>query len=453
MKTEFAYSLEQLQQLAEDTLLLAKRRGADEVTLQVSEHVGLNVNVRHGQAEQSEYAHDKHLSIGVRVNGSMGAASTSDLLSVSIEQTLNAALDFARYTSPDPFAGLPDKAWLATSFRNLEVFHPWALSMAQATEIAQECESKALAVDKRLSNSDGCSLSTGSGQGVLANSLGFNHGLRSSHHSLSCAVIAENDEGMQRDGWYEESREPILSKTLDDIAQESAMRTLRRLSPRRIATGKFPVIFDATVAPSLIHALVRSVSGGALYRQASFMLDSLGKKVLPDFLSIHEDPFIAKGLASKPYDDEGVSVMARDWINRGVLQGYFLSCYSARKLNMTSTGHAGGAHNLRVVDHRHQEKSDPMYTLSAMIKAVGKGLLVTELMGQGVNGITGDYSRGAVGFWIEQGEIAYPVEEVTIAGNVKTMLTQVEGMSSDTLLRGGIDCGALWISEMTVAGA
>lgn len=456
MKTEFAYTIEQLQQLAEETVRAARAQGADEASVHLAEHIGLNVNVRHAQAEQSEYAHDKHLTLSVRLQGKMGTASTSDLLPKSIQTTLAAALDFARYTSPDPFAGLPDADWLAKDARELDVFHPWALSMAEATELAQKCEALALDYDPRLTNSDGCSLSTGMGQSVLAHSLGFNQGLRSSHHSLGCALIAENQAGMQRDGWYEDSREPLLGVMFDRVAQQSAERTLRRLSPRRVATGKFPVIFDASMTPSLIQALVRAVSGGALYRQASFMLDSLGKKVLPEFLTIQEDPFIMKGLASKPFDEEGVRVSQRDWIDRGVMSGYFLSSYSARKLGMKSTGHAGGAHNLRLIDHRQQNRQgapDPAYTQQALIKNIKQGMLVTELMGQGVNGLTGDYSRGAVGFWIENGEIAYPVEEVTIAGNLKTMFTQIEAMSSDTLTRGGMECGALWLNELTIAGA
>lgn len=443
----FAYSMTALKTIAEETLKRARARGAEEATVSASEHIGLSVNVRHGIAEQSEYAHDKQLSISVRCANQMGTASTSDLHPSSIDMALSAALDFARYTSPDPFAQLPDADWLATTIRPLDIFHPWSLDMQSATALAKDCEARTLAQDARLTNSEGCALSTGMGQSVLAHSHGFLQGIESSHHSIGCAVIAENAQGMQRDGWFEDSREPLGVAAINRVVEKTVGRTLRRLSPRRAPTTKAPVIFDETCAPSLIHALVRAVSGGALYRRASFMLDSLGKKVLPDFISIDEDPFIAKAIASKPFDDEGVAVSARSWITRGVLNGYFLSSYSARKLGMKSTGHAGGAHNLRVIDHLH-----PQLSLTQMIGNLRQGLWVTELMGQGVNSVTGDYSRGAVGFWIENGQIAYPVEELTIAGNVKQMLLGIGAVSHPPLIRGGMECGAILIDEMTIAG-
>lgn len=448
LSKNFSISLEQLTALAGETVAKALELGAHEVSVNLNEAIGLSVSVRGGNPEQAEYSHDKALTIALSVNHQNGSAGTSDLSKNAILETINAALNFAKYTSADEFSALPEKKYLAdvSKFHELDLFYPWELSMPEATAQCCKYEEYALKQDPRIIQSEGFQLSTSISQGVFANSLGLNFGLTSSYHNISGTLIGSAGEGMQRDGWYEESRKPLNEVQWQSVADIAVERTLRRLKPQRIPTGKMPVIFEANLASSIISLLVGAVSGSALYRKSTFLLDSLGTKVLPEFINIYEDPFVKQGFASKNCDGEGVAVSARKWIDKGVLQGYFLSSYSARKLNMQSTGNAGGAHNLLV--------SDNMFSGSTqeLINKMGRGLLVTETMGHGVNMITGDYSVGAVGFWVEGGEIKYPVEEITIAGNLKSMFAGIGGVSSDQLTRSGITCGAILIDEMTIAG-
>lgn len=442
----FSYSADELKNLARETVKSALKQGADEATVNISEGIGLAVNVRAGAAEQSEYSHSKGLSISLAINKKNGSASSSDLTPAAISKAIRAALDFAKYTSSDEFSGLPEKKLLATKFQDLDLFHPWDLSMAQATEICTEYEALAIKQDKRIKQIEGFQLSSSIGQSVLANSLDFVTDEKSSHHNISCAVIASDEQGMQRDYWYTDSRLAIPTVQFKSTALKAVSRTLCRLSPRKFATGKFPVIFDESIAASLFRTLVQAVSGGNLYRKSSFLLDSIGKVVLPKQINIFEDPFIKQAIASKNCDAEGVAVNSRKWVDSGVLQGYFLSCYSGRKLKMPSTGNAGGAHNLEVLDNKFCGSQ------TDLIKSISNGILITETLGHGINMVTGDYSVGACGFAIQNGELQYPVEEITIAGNLNEMFLGIEGISSDGIYRGGIKCGSVLINSLTIAG-
>ncbi|MFM2396881.1 MAG: hypothetical protein RLZZ144_131, partial [Pseudomonadota bacterium] len=370
--------------------------------------------------------------------------STSDFSPQAVRDTVDAALNIARYTASDPCAGLPEQSLLATEFPDLDLYHPWEINVEQAIDLANDCEQAAFATDKRIKNSEGASVSVHEAQFVFANSLGFVGGYPTSRHSVSCAVIAGKGEAMQRDYWYSVARNASEILRVEDIGRVAAERAVRRLKGRKLSTRQCPVLFEAPIAASLIGHFVSAVSGGNLYRKSSFLLDQLGQPVFSKNIRIDDVPDIPRGLASGVFDDEGVKAQRRTIVEEGVLNGYFLGSYSARKLGLTTTGNAGGSHNLIV-------KSDDI-DLNGLLKKMGKGLLVTELLGHGINPVTGDYSRGAAGFWVENGEVQYPVEEFTIAGNLKEMYRQIVAVGNDVLAQGSRQCGSILVENMTIAG-
>ena len=448
----FAFRRDQFQQIVEDTLTLAKQLGASDAGAEVSEGVGLSVSVRKGELENVERNRDKSLGVSVYLGQRRGNASTSDFSPAALRQTVQAAYDIARFTAEDPAAGLPDGDDLATAAevaRDLDLFHPWAVDAAAAAEIARRCEDAAMAVDKRITNSEGAGVSAQQAHFWAGNSRGFRGGYASSRHYVSVSPIAGKGKGMQRDGWYSSMRDAVELASPEAVGRYAAERTLARLKSRRVPTAQVPVLFESTVAAGLLGAYVQATSGGALYRKASFLVGCLGEKVLADHIDINEDPHEPKGKGSAPFDDEGVRTRARRVVDGGVVHGYFLSSYSARKLGMKTTGHAGGSQNL-VMSSR---KTRPGDTLDKMLAKMGRGLFVTELMGQGVNYVTGDYSRGAAGFWVEDGRIAYPVHEVTIAGHLRQMFKGIQAIGADAYTQGSKTVGSVLVSRMKLAGA
>jgi len=448
----FAYNLPQFQQIVEDVLAMAARLGATDAGAEVSEGTGLSVSVRKGDLENVERNRDKSLGISVYLGQRRGNASTSDFSRAALEQTVRAAWDIARFTAEDPAAGLPDAADLATqqeASRDLDLFHPWQIDAAQAAELARRCEQAAFDTDRRITNSEGAGVSAQQSHFWAGNSRGFRGGYASSRHSISVAPIAGRGKGMQRDAWYSSMRDAADLAAPEVIGRYAAERALSRLNSTRVATCEVPVLFEAPAAAGLLGALVQALSGGALYRKASFLVDSLGQQVLPIHVDVEEDPHVHKGKGSAPFDDEGVHTLARRVVTGGVVQGYFLSSYSARKLGMRTTGHAGGSQNLSLVSRLTLPTDD----LDAMIRRLGRGLLVTELMGQGVNYVTGDYSRGASGFWVEGGRIVRPVEEITIAGNLRQMFRDIVAVGADVYVMGAKSIGSVLVEKMKVAGA
>lgn len=440
----FQHTASDLIQAAQQVLQLAQQKGATAAEVDLSESVGQSVQVRLQQIEQIEHQQDKSLDITVYVGQRKGRASTADLSPQALSDTVQAACDIARYTAEDDCAGLADADLMARDIHDLDKYHEWQLSSEEAIELAKQCEQAALEYDVRIGNSDGANVSTGHFQWVYANTHGFCEHQRGTRHSISCSVVAEDDAGMERDYWYDMACDKALLENVVQIGRTAAQRTVRRLNARSLPTGEYPIVLDATVAGSLIGHLVGGLSGGALYRQNSFLLDSLGKQILSSNLNLREEPHIARTLGSTYFDSEGVATQSRFVIENGVVQGYFLGSYSARKLGMRSTGNAGGAHNL-VLNHTHASQA-------ALLHDMGSGLLITELMGQGVNMLTGDYSRGAAGFWVENGVIAYPVSGITIAGSLHAMLLGIEGVADDALQRSGSKIGSIWLDKMTVAG-
>jgi PmbA protein len=440
----FSHSAATLQNLASDMLRYASQQGASASEVEVSDGFGQSVSVRRGEVETIEYNRDKNLSITVYLGHRRGNASTSDFSLQAMRETVDAALAIARYTASDDCAGLPDKELLATRFPDLDLYHPWQLSVEQAIELARECEAAAFARDPRISNSEGATINAHEMQFIHANSLGFMGGFPSSRHSISCAVIAGKGDSMQRDYWYSEARNAREMLRVEEIGRIAAERTLRRLQSRKLGTMQVPVLYEAPVAASLLSHFVGAVSGSSLYRKSSFLLDQLGKQIFPGNIFIDDVPDIPRGLASSAFDDEGVRTQRRSIVEAGILQGYFLSSYSARKLGLKTTGNAGGTNNLIL----HSGKQD----FDGLLKKMGRGLVVTELLGQGVNRVTGDYSRGAAGFWVEHGEIQYPVEEITIAGNLKDVYRNIVDIGNDVLVQGSRQCGSILIENMTVAG-
>ena len=440
----FSYSQEQFKHIAQLVLDHARLTGATGTEVEVSEGFGQNVTVRKGEIETIEYNKDKGVGITVYMGQRKGHASTSDLSEAALKATVDKAATIARYTAEDEFAGLPDAAWLATEQVELDLHHPWALTVEEAAKRARACEAAALGVDHRIVNSEGGSASTQASHFLYANSLGFSGGYASSRHGLSVAVIGADDNGMQRDYWYTSARDAADLDAPEAVGLKAGQRTVRRLGGRQLETRNCPVIFEAPIASSLLNGFVGAVSGGSLYRKSSFLLDSLGQQIFAPLVQLREDPFVKKGLGSCPFDNEGVAVRARDVVKDGVVQGYFLSTYSARKLGMASTGNAGGSHNLIL------QTGD--LDLPGLLKKMGSGLLVTEMLGQGTNMVTGDYSRGAAGFWVEDGEIAYPVEEITIAGNLKQMFKGILEVGNDVDRRSSKLTGSILIDNMTVAG-
>ncbi len=441
-------SNKEFENIVQQALSDAKRLGADQAVAEVSETQGLEISVRKGDVETVEQTNDRSLGVTVYHGKRRGSASTSVLNSQAIADTVKAAWDIAKYTAEDDFAGLPEQEDLATEFPDLKLYKPWRIESAQAIDLALQAEAAALGYSKLISNSEGASVDSTTGGFVLANSLGFMGGYRYSRHGMSVAVIAGKGDKMQRDYWYTSQRYPERLASPQSLGEYAAQRVLARLSAKRIATGKYPVLFEAPLAIGLLGSLTQAISGGALYRKASFLCDSLGKDIFASHLSLYEDPFIKGAMGSSAFDDEGVRTQARELVSAGELQGYLLSSYTARKLGMKTTGNAGGSHNLRLHSSLTQSSDD----FAAMLKKLGTGLLVTELMGQGVNYVTGDYSRGAFGYWVENGEIQHAVEEITIAGNLKDMYKQIVAVGSDEYTRGAKTTGSILIEQMSVAG-
>ena len=441
----FSYPSTTLQKIAQDVLSQAKKLGATACETDISDGFGQNVTVRRGEVETIEYNRDKGLSVRVYIGQRRGHASTSDFSPQAVSDTVAAAISIAGHTAADDCAGLADAELLAREFPDLDLYFPWDLPVEQAIELAQTCEAAAFEVDKRITNSEGASVYLNESQFVYANSLGFMGGYPASRHSISCAVIASEDDTMQRDYWYSVARDPADLEQADSVGRKTGMRSVARLGARKIATCEVPVLFEAPIASSLVGHFVSAVSGGSLYRKSSFLLDSIGKQVFAPDIQLQESPHLKKGLASEPFDNEGVATRERRVVENGVVQGYFLGSYSARKLGMSTTGNAGGNHNLILDNGAGLEFSE-------LLRKMGKGVLVTELLGQGVNPVTGDYSRGAAGYWVEDGEIRHAVEEITIAGNLKNMLLGISAVGNDVIVRGSKQSGSLLIDRMTVAG-
>jgi PmbA protein len=441
---KFSQDLGALHSIVEQVLARAGEKGATACEAEASEGHGSTVTVRRGDVETIEYNRDKGISVTVYIGRKKGHASTSDFSSRAIADTTDAALSIARFTAEDEAAGLADPELLCREAPDLDLFHPWDLQVDEAVRMAKAAERAAFRLDKRIINSEGASVSAQQHQFAMGNSLGFRGAMRSSRHYISCSVIAGEGEQMQRDDWYVSQRAAQDLPRPQAVGDYAGRRALSRLRSRKISTRQAPVIFEAPVASGLISQFVSAASGGNLYRKSSFLLDSLGKEVLSPIVNIVEKPHIPRAQASSFFDDDGVVTQEREVVSNGVLQGYFLGTYSARKLGMRSTGNAGGNHNLIV--------SPGDLDLEGLLRHMGTGLLVTELMGQGVNMVTGDYSRGAAGYWVEGGEIVHPVEEITIAGNLRDMLKSIVAVGSDTLVRGSRQCGSIMIERMTIAG-
>lgn len=440
----FSYDPDQLRTIATDVLRLAREHGASSAELDVSESFGQSVTVRRGEVETIEYNRDKGVSVTVYVGQRRGHASSADLSPRALEDTVRAAVSIASHTAEDDCAGLADPALLAREPGDLRLYHPWDLPVERAMEIARECEAAALGADPRVSNTEGATVSSHASHFVYANSLGFLAGFPATRHSISCSVVAGKGDDMQRDDWYSIARDASALEAAIDVGRKAGSRSVARLGARKIGTRHCPVLFEAPVAASLLGHFAAAASGGSLYRKSSFLLDALGKKVFSDCVRIRDVADIPGGIASSPFDDEGVATHNRDVVSGGVLQGYFLGSYSARKLGMQSTGNAGGTHNLVLTPTGE--------TFEVLLARLGTGLLVTELLGHGTNMVTGDYSRGAAGFWVEGGEIAYPVHEITVAGNLKRMFQGIVAAGTDVLVRGSRQCGSILVDELTVAG-
>ncbi|MBU1365308.1 MAG: metalloprotease PmbA [Gammaproteobacteria bacterium] len=440
----FSYSHATLQQLSEDVLKHAKAKGATACEVDVSEGFGQSVTVRCDEVETIEFNRDKGIGITIYSGQRKGYASTSDFSAQALRETVEAALDIARFTAEDDCAGLADAALMAKDVPDLDLYHPWALTVEDAIETARRCEQAAFEASPLVSNSEGASISTQQAHFVSANSLGFMGGYPTSRHYISCSVIAGEQEAMQRDDWYTTHRDAAHLDDAAKVGRTAAERAIARLGGRKVKTGEFPIILEAPLAGGLLGSLVHAASGGALYRKSSFLLDQLGKKIMPDFVHIAERPHIKCGLGSASFDSDGVATRDRDVVADGILQGYFLSTYTARKLGMQTTANAGGSHNLII------QPGD--LDLAGLMARMGRGLLVTELLGHGINYVTGDYSRGAAGFWIEDGKIAYPVEEITIAGNLKAMLAGIVAVGNDVQIRGSKITGSILLDRMTIAG-
>jgi len=443
-ESHFAHSDEKLRQIARDVLDYAMKRGASAVETEVSDGFGQTVTVRQAEVETIEYNRDKGIGVTVYMGKRRGHASTTDFSTQAVRDTVDAALSIARFTATDECAGLADEDMLARTIPDLDLWHPWGLSVERAIELAKACEQAGFAADPRLTNSEGATVSTQESHFIYGNSLGFLAGYPSSRHGVWCALVAGKNDDMQRDDWYETARDGAELPTVESVGRRAGERAARRLGARKITTRQVPVLFEAPLASSLLGHFASAVSGGNLYRKSSFLLDSAGQTVFSSNVNITEQPHVPKGLASAPFDEEGVATRSRDVVSGGVVQGYFLSSYSGRKLAMKTTGNAGGTHNLIL--------RDTGTDFAGMLKAMGTGLLVTELMGQGVNSVTGDYSRGAAGFWVENGAVAYPVQEITIAGNLKDMFRAIVAVGNDVVRRGARQCGSILIDRMTIAG-
>ncbi|WP_066455074.1 metalloprotease PmbA [Castellaniella caeni] len=438
----------QFRELVSDVLRRAGAVGASDAAAEVSESRGLSVAVRHRALETIEQTRDRSLAVTVFAGQRRGSASTSDFSADALQRTVEAAWHIARHTAEDPAAGLPDADQLALHYPDLDLHHPWDIDVQGATRLAIAAERAALATSKQITNSEGASLDTMEGHFVLGNTRGFLGGYPYSRHSLSVAPIAGTGDGMQRDFWYTSARRAQDLAAPAKVGRYAAERALSRLNARSLKTGRFPVLFEAPLAAGLLGALVQATSGGALYRKASFLLDALGKPVLANHLDVVENPYVPGAQGSSPFDGEGVRPQARRVVDHGTLTGYFLSTYTARKLGLATTGNAGGSHNLSLRSRLTRPEDD----FAAMLRKLGTGLLVTELIGQGVNYVTGDYSRGAFGYWVENGQIQHPVHEITIAGNLAEMFRQIVAVGADVHHRGAKATGSVLIEQMAVAG-
>ncbi|MET0104068.1 MAG: metalloprotease PmbA [Sedimenticola sp.] len=433
-----------LSQMVEDLLKEARKQGASAAEAGVSNDAGLSVSVRMGDVETIEHTRDQGLGISVYFGQRKGSASTSDLNPEAIRDTVRAACNIARYTNEDPCTGLADADLMAREIPDLDLHHPWSITPEEAIELGIRCEAAALELDERIGNSEGAAVNSHNGLQVYGNSHGFIGGYPASRHNISCSVIGKQDDGMQRDYWYTSSRRADDMESPEAVGRKAGERTLARLGARKLGTREAPVIFQAEVAVGLLRSLIGAIRGGALYRKASFLLDHLGQQIFPDFVQIAENPLLPRGMASAPFDSEGVATAAKEIVKDGVLQTYILDSYSGRKLDMQTTGNAGGVRNLAI------EPGD--LDLDGLCREMGEGLLVTEMMGQGLNMVTGDYSRGAAGFWVQNGEIQHPVEEITIAGNLKEMFRQLQAVGSDEERRGSTRTGSWLIENMMIAG-
>jgi PmbA protein len=436
--------INRLKNIVQDLLDEAKSQGASAAEAGLSQENGLSVSARLGDVETIEHHCGQGLGITVYFGQHKGSSSTSDLSSASIKEAVSAACSIARYTNADEYSGLPEQERLATEFIDLDLNHPWDVSVEAAIELAIECEDAARSYHAEISNSEGASVNTHQGIHVMGNSLGFLQGYQSTRHSLSCSVLAQRGDSMQRDYWYSVSRNAQNLESAVSIGHKAAERALRRLAGRSLSTRQCPVLYSAEIASGLLSSFIGAISGGNLYRKSSFLLDAIDSQVFPEFVHIHEQPHLIGALGSAAYDGEGVATTARDIVSAGVLRSYVLSTYSARKLGLHSTGNAGGVRNLTI--------DSGALDFQGMLRHLGTGLLVTELMGQGVNMVTGDYSRGAAGFWVENGEIQYPVEEITIAGNLKDMLKNIVAVGNDVEYRGNVRTGSILVERMSIAG-
>lgn len=444
----FEFTDSALRGITADVLRVARELGATDCAVDVSESSGLAVTVRHRQVETIEQTRDKGLGVTAYIGQRRGHASTSDFSALALRQTIRAALDIARHTGEDDCAGLPDADSLATEVVDLDQFHPWTIDADAAVKLARRIEVAALETSPKISNSDGASVHVSHGQFCVANSLGFSGGYPYSRHSISCSPIAGQGDAMQRDDWYSSSVSPHRLADPEAVGRFAARRALSRLNARKVKTCKVPVLFEAPLACGLLGHFVQAASGAALYRRSTFLVDALGKDLFSPHLDIIEDPFIPAEMGSAAFDSEGVRTQRRAVVSKGRLNGYFLSTYSARKLAMKTTGNAGGSHNMVLSSRQTRQLDD----LDAMLKRLGTGLLVTDLMGQGVNYVNGDYSRGASGFWVKNGEIQYPVEEITIAGNLREMFMNIVAVGSDQITRGTKRTGSVLIERMSIAG-
>lgn len=439
----------QLEAIVDRVLALAEARGATQAEAGASASAGLGVTVRLGEVETLEQTRDRGMAVTVYFGRRKASASTSDFADAALAETVDKACSMARFTAEDPHAGLADRELMATQFPELDLDHPWDLTPERAIELARACEAAALAVDARIDNSEGGSVHTSRARRVYGNSWGFRGHTASTRHSLSCSVLARGDDGMERDYWYTIARHADALEGAEAVGQRAAQRTLRRLGARKLGTRRAPVLFPAELARGLVGSFVGALRGGAQYREASFLLGAAGEQVFPAFVQMHERPHLPRALASAAFDQEGVATRERDLVRDGVVQGYLLSSYSARKLGLTTTGHAGGVWNLEVPA---ASASGEALDFEGLLRRLDTGFLVTELIGQGVNMVTGDYSRGAAGFWVEGGEIRHPVHEVTVAGHLRRMFANLQAVGSDVDRRGAIHCGSLLLDEMTIAG-
>ena len=436
----------ELKNIVSESLAMARSRGASQAEADVSLQKGLTTTVRLGEVETVEYQRDRGMGVTVYFGKRKGSASTADLSARAVAETVEKACDIARYTAADECAGLADPEELARDIPDLDLDHPWDLAPEQAVELARACEAAGRSVDTRITNSEGATVGSHRGVRVYGNSHGFLAGYPSTSHSVSCVLLSQAGEDKQRDYWYSSARDARDLESAEVIGRKAGERAVTRLGARKIATQKARVLYAPEVARGLIGHSLGAVRGSSQYRKSTFLLGAAGQQVFPDFLELRERPHIRKGLGSSPFDGEGVSTRDRELVKDGTLQGYVLGSYSARKLGLKTTGNAGGTHNLLV------ESKSGGVPLEALMRQLGTGLLVTELMGQGVNGVTGDYSRGASGYWVENGSSVYPVHEITIAGNLKHMYRNIAAIGNDVDLRGSVRVGSILISEMTIAG-